>query len=402
MMKQLTGAQIVLECLKEQGVDTVFGYPGGAILNVYDELYKHRNEIRHVLTSHEQGASHAADGYARSTGKVGVCFATSGPGATNTLTGVMGAWQDSIPMIVLSGQVRYEISVAKSGLNLRYRGIQEFEIVPTVKNMTKYAVMITDPKAIRRELMKAINIAMDGRRGPVWLDIPQDIQNARVDVDDLYDVENFVSSVPEVDNEKIAYLTFDDGPSTVTPTILQTLNEKGVKATFFVLGSNAEHMPDMVKQMYEQGHYIANHGYSHVYSTIYSSPEMVLEEFNKCNNAVRNAIGEPEYNSHLFRFPGGSNGGKYNDLKQGAKQLLSDNDILSVDWNSLSGDAEKQNPTPEYLMERMKSTSQDKSSLVILMHDAQAKKVTADTLPEIISYLKEQGYEFKSFYDIIK
>ena len=119
----------------------------------------------------------------------------------------------------------------------------------------------------------------------------------------------------------------------------------------------------------------------------------VLEEFNKCNNAVRNAIGEPEYNSHLFRFPGGSNGGKYNDLKQGAKQLLSDNDILSVDWNSLSGDAEKQNPTPEYLMERIKSTSQDKSSLVILMHDAQAKKVTADTLPEIISYLKEQGYD---------
>ena len=201
---------------------------------------------------------------------------------------------------------------------------------------------------------------------------------------------------------KRAFLTFDDGPSTNTSTILDILNSQNIKATFFMLGTRVEAMPETVKKVYEQGHYIANHGYSHEYSTIYSSQEAVLEEFNKCNNAVRNAIGEPEYNSHLFRFPGGSNGGKYNDLKQGAKQLLSDNDILSVDWNSLSGDAEKQNPTPEYLMERMKSTSQDKSSLVILMHDAQAKKVTADTLPEIISYLKEQGYEFKSFYDIIK
>ena len=201
---------------------------------------------------------------------------------------------------------------------------------------------------------------------------------------------------------KRAFLTFDDGPSTNTSTILDILNSQNIKATFFMLGTRVEAMPETVKKVYEQGHYIANHGYSHEYSTIYSSQEAVLEEFNKCNNAVRNAIGEPEYNSHLFRFPGGSNGGKYNDLKQGAKQLLSDNDILSVDWNSLSGDAEKQNPTPEYLMERIKSTSQDKSSLVILMHDAQAKKVTADTLPEIISYLKEQGYEFKSFYDIIK
>lgn len=201
---------------------------------------------------------------------------------------------------------------------------------------------------------------------------------------------------------KRAFLTFDDGPSTNTSTILDILNSQNIKATFFMLGTRVEAMPETVKKVYEQGHYIANHGYSHEYSTIYSSQEAVLEEFNKCNNAVRNAIGEPEYNSHLFRFPGGSNGGKYNDLKQGAKQLLSDNDILSVDWNSLSGDAEKQNPTPEYLIERIKSTSQDKSSLVILMHDAQAKKVTADTLPEIISYLKEQGYEFKSFYDIIK
>ena len=102
---QLNGAEILIECLKEQGVDTVFGYPGGAILNVYDELYKHSNEIRHILTSHEQGASHAADGYARATGKVGVCFATSGPGATNLVTGIATAFMDSIPIVAITCNV---------------------------------------------------------------------------------------------------------------------------------------------------------------------------------------------------------------------------------------------------------------------------------------------------------
>lgn len=198
-------ADIIMEALLENGIDTCFGVVGGGAMHLDNALLK-CTDMRKIFNHHEQASAMAAEAYARYSGKMAAVCVTSGPGATNTLTGVMGAWQDSIPMIVLSGQVRYEISVAKSGLNLRYRGIQEFEIVPTVKNMTKYAVMITDPKAIRRELMKAINIALDGRRGPVWLDIPQDIQNARVDVDDLYDVENFVSSVPEVDNEKIAYL----------------------------------------------------------------------------------------------------------------------------------------------------------------------------------------------------
>lgn len=140
----------------------------------------------------------AAEAYARLSGRMAAVCVTSGPGATNTLTGVMGAWQDSLPMIVLSGQVRYEISVPKSGLKLRYRGIQEFEIVPAVKNMTKYAVMITDPLSIKRELVKAIHIAMEGRRGPVWLDIPQDIQNARVEEADLYCEEERIRTLPNL------------------------------------------------------------------------------------------------------------------------------------------------------------------------------------------------------------
>ncbi len=201
---------------------------------------------------------------------------------------------------------------------------------------------------------------------------------------------------------KRAFLTFDDGPSTVTETILNTLKQENVPATFFVLGSRVEAMPDMVKKIYEEGHYIANHGYSHQYSSIYQTPQSVLNEYNQCNDAVKNAIGVPEYNSHLFRFPGGFPGGPYVDVKTQAKELLSQNDILYVDWNSLSGDAETSSPTIEYEMNRIKATTANRNSLVILLHDAQAKKATADALPQIIGYLKEQGYEFKNFYDIIK
>lgn len=201
---------------------------------------------------------------------------------------------------------------------------------------------------------------------------------------------------------KRVFLTFDDGPSNNTHQILDTLKNENVKATFFMLGRNVEIFPETTKRVYNEGHYIANHGYTHEYSSIYSSPQAVLDEYVRCNNAVKNALGEPEYNSHLFRFPGGLPGGKYASIKQEAKQLLTDNNILSIDWNSLTGDAETSHPEQEKLMQKLKDTSDGKNSLVILMHDAEAKKVTADMLPDIITYLREQGYEFKSFYDIIK
>ena len=200
---------------------------------------------------------------------------------------------------------------------------------------------------------------------------------------------------------KVAYLTFDDGPSNVTHQILDTLKNENVKATFFMLGSNVETFPETTKRVYDEGHYIANHGYTHMYSSIYSSPQAVLDEYNRCNTAVQNAIGNPEYNSHLFRFPGGLPGGKYEDIKQEAKQLLNENGILNIDWNALTGDAETQHPEEEKLMEELQQTIEDKNSVVILMHDTDAKKVTADMLPRVIAYLKEQGYEFKTFYDII-
>ena len=163
---QLTGSQVIIECLKEQGVDTVFGYPGGAILNVYDELYKHP-EIRHVLTSHEQGASHAADGYARSTGKVGVCFATSGPGATNLVTGISTAYMDSIPMVAITCNVGVSL--------LGKDSFQEVDIAEITKPDTKYSFIVKDVEKLADTIRRAFDIARKGRPGPVLVDIPKDV-----------------------------------------------------------------------------------------------------------------------------------------------------------------------------------------------------------------------------------
>ena len=201
---------------------------------------------------------------------------------------------------------------------------------------------------------------------------------------------------------KRAFLTFDDGPSAVTSKILDTLKQENIKASFFVLGSNVEARPEMVKRMYDEGHFIGIHGTSHVYSQIYQSPQSVLDEYNMCNEKIKNALGEQEYNPHLFRFPGGLAGGKYAEVKAQAKELLLQNNIEYVDWNALNGDAETNKLSSEFEMKRLQETTAGKNSVVILMHDAQAKSVTADTLPQIISYLKEQGYEFENFYSIIK
>ena len=168
---QLTGAEIVIECLKEQGVDTVFGYPGGAILNVYDALYKHSGEIRHILTSHEQGASHAADGYARATGKVGVCFATSGPGATNLVTGIATAYMDSIPIVAITCNVGVSL--------LGKDSFQEIDITGITMPITKHNFIVKDITKLADTIRKAFEIARSGRPGPVLIDIPKDITAAK-------------------------------------------------------------------------------------------------------------------------------------------------------------------------------------------------------------------------------
>ena len=203
-------------------------------------------------------------------------------------------------------------------------------------------------------------------------------------------------------NEKVAYLTFDDGPSkNITPLILDILREQEVKATFFVLGSRAELYPDLVKKEYEEGHFIANHGYSHDYNKIYSSPQAVLEEYWKTEKCIKNALGIQEYNSYLFRFPGGSSGGKYANLKKEAIEILNENNILNINWNALTNDAVG-TPTKESIMQSLIETVGEKNSVVILMHDSATKILTYECLPEIISYLKEKGYCFGTFYDIIQ
>ena len=191
---QLNGAEIVIECLKEQGVDTVFGYPGGAILNVYDELYKHRNEIRHILTSHEQGASHAADGYARATGKVGVCFATSGPGATNLVTGIATAYMDSIPIVAITCNVGVSL--------LGKDSFQEIDIAGITMPITKYSFIVKDVTKLADTIRKAFRIARTGRPGPVLVDIPKDV-TAAVTEYQKEELGKYIPDQPHMNEEEI-------------------------------------------------------------------------------------------------------------------------------------------------------------------------------------------------------
>ncbi len=183
---QLNGSEIIIECLKEQGVDTVFGYPGGTILNVYDELYKHP-EIRHILTSHEQGASHAADGYARATGKVGVCLATSGPGATNLVTGIATAYMDSVPVVAITANVGKPL--------LGKDSFQEIDIAGVTMPITKHSMIVKSIDRLADTLRRAFKIAKSGRPGPVLVDVTKDVTAATYE----YTYKKPEEIVPETD-----------------------------------------------------------------------------------------------------------------------------------------------------------------------------------------------------------
>lgn len=184
---QISGAQIIIECLVEQGVDTVFGYPGGAVLPLYDALYQNRDRIRHILTSHEQGAAHAADGYARSTGKVGVCVSTSGPGATNLVTGIATAYMDSVPLVALTGNVIVPL--------LGKDSFQEVDITGITMPITKHNFIVKDVKDLAPTMRRAFRIAQEGRPGPVLIDLPKDITVYTTD----YERETIEAIVPRID-----------------------------------------------------------------------------------------------------------------------------------------------------------------------------------------------------------
>ena len=221
--------------------------------------------------------------------------------------------------------------------------------------------------------------------------LPQPNPNAQEQIKNIY-----------YSDEKVAYLTFDDGPSKdVTPQILDILKQEQVPATFFVLGSRVELYPETLRREFDEGHYIANHSYSHEYAQIYQSRDTVFEEYAKTESAIKNALGNQDYNSYLFRFPGGSSGGRYASVKAEAKELLISYGIANTNWNCITGDAEGKN-TAESSFAYFQQTMQGQGSLIVLMHDANDKTYTVQALPSIISYLKEQGYTFKNFYEIFK
>ena len=193
---KLNGSQIIVECLVEQGVDTIFGYPGGAVLNIYDELYKNQDRIRHILTSHEQGASHAADGYARSTGKVGVVLATSGPGATNLVTGIATAYMDSVPMVAITGNVTNNL--------LGKDSFQEVDIAGITMPITKHNYIVKDVTKLADVIREAFEIARSGRPGPVLIDIPKDVTAAVCEFENKkIDFKKQIKELPFVEEEKI-------------------------------------------------------------------------------------------------------------------------------------------------------------------------------------------------------
>lgn len=197
------------------------------------------------------------------------------------------------------------------------------------------------------------------------------------------------------DGVKTCYLTFDDGPSSVTDQILDTLKAENIKATFFMLGSNVDKRPDTARRVFEEGHSIGNHSYSHDYEKLYTADncmEGFRGEVRQTRDAINAAIGTENPN-RLFRFPGGAM--SYTKNKQAQKEILVEEGFRHIDWNALNGDAEKQNPSAEYLMNSIQKTSYNKEDIVVLMHDAPAKKITAQTLPQLIAYLREQGYEFR-------
>lgn len=201
--------------------------------------------------------------------------------------------------------------------------------------------------------------------------------------------------------EKQVYLTFDDGPSKdITPQILDILKEYNIKATFFVLGARVDLYPDTLKREFNEGHYIANHGYSHEYSKIYQNRDTVFDEYNRCEDSIRNALGL-DYHSFLFRFPGGSRGGRYESVKAEARQLLEEYGFAYTNWNCLTGDAAG-NKTKDACIQEMLESKGNQNSIILLMHDANDKSQTVEALPEIIQYYKNEGYTFKNFYEIFK
>lgn len=212
---------------------------------------------------------------------------------------------------------------------------------------------------------------------------------------------NNLLNIYKESDEKVVYLTFDDGPSpNITPLILDLLKQENIQATFFLLGSNVERYPELVQREFQEGHFLANHGYSHKYAEIYKNNDTILNDYLQCEQAIRKALHNDNFVTKVYRFPGGSTGGKYHNIKTAGKEVLKENHIAYLDWNALTRDAEG-TPTRESIMEDLKETVGEKNTVVLLMHDSSSKILTYDTLPEVIAFFRDNGYTFKTLYDVI-
>lgn len=214
------------------------------------------------------------------------------------------------------------------------------------------------------------------------------VSSDKKDIDSINNKK--VNEVIKKSSKKIAYLTFDDGPSQdVTPKVLEVLNKNGIKGTFFVLGSMVKDHPELLKKIHDDGHAIANHTYTHIYSRVYSSPEVMIEEIKNTEKVIKSVLGD-DYNNKFFRFPGGSFG-----RSKEIKAAVVSSGYNYIDWNCLTGDAEGKIVSVERQYQRFLSTCKNKKTLIILMHDGKGKYTTPEVLDKVINYLKEQGYEFE-------
>lgn len=307
--------------------------------------------------------------------------------------------------------------MSKKGEKMLYQ-YESFELKPKLNKKRVFFLIIIVLLIIVLSIYSAIKIAEYKNRKQIETEqakieekqrIEQERieEEARKEQEKLKNVKPFTEEqIQAIENiytseEKRVFLTFDDGPTeAVTPYILDLLKQENIKATFFVLGNRAKANPELIKREFNEGHYIANHGYTHVYSQIYQNSQTVLDEYNYTEQCIQQALNNPNYHSKVFRFPGGSQGGYYKNIKKEAKQFLRQNGIVSLDWNALSKDAEGAK-TKEALLQNVIDTIGTKKSVVILMHDAANKILTYETLPDIIKYLRDNGYTFKTLYDIL-
>lgn len=270
-------------------------------------------------------------------------------------------------------------------------GLSIYSAIKTAEYQNEKQMKIEQAKIEEQRKIEEERIAEEARKER------EKLKNANPFTEEqMQAIENIYSS-----EEKRVFLTFDDGPTqAVTPYILDLLKQENIKATFFVLGNRAKANTELIKREFDEGHYIANHGYTHKYSQIYQNSQTVLDEYNYAEQCIQEALNNPNYHSKVFRFPGGSQGGYYKTIKKEAKQFLRQNGIVSLDWNSLSRDAEGAK-TKEELVQNIIDTVGNKQSVVILMHDASDKILTYESLPDIIKYLRDNGYTFKTLYDIL-